>query len=117
MEFETQLRGASEDAQRYVFLGLALAYMGRKADAIAAGERAVSLLPYSKDGVAGPYVQHQLVRIYTIVGEADKALDRLEPLLQIPYYLSPRWLRVDPNFDPLRDNPRFQRLTEEKATT
>ena len=45
-----------------------------------------------------------------LVGEPEKALDRLEPLLKIPYYLSPGWLNIDPNFDSLRQNPRFQKL-------
>ncbi len=58
----------------------------------------------------GPYMQHQLVRIYIMVGEPEKALDQLEPLLRIPYYLSPGWLRIDPTFDPLRKHPRFQKL-------
>jgi hypothetical protein len=49
-------------------------------------------------------------RIYTLVGEPEKALDQLEPLLKIPYYLSPGWLKIDPNFDSLRKNPRFQKL-------
>jgi hypothetical protein len=46
------------------------------------------------------------------VGEPDMALDLLEPLLKIPYYLSPAWLRIDPAFDTLRKNPRFQKLVE-----
>ena len=66
--------------------------------------------PITKDAYVGPYVQHQLARIYLLVGEPDKALEQLEPLLKIPYYLSPGWLRIDPTFVPLRGNPRFQRL-------
>jgi TolB-like protein/Flp pilus assembly protein TadD len=108
--FEEQLRAAPKDAQRHVDLGLALAYLGRREEAIREGERGVALGPISKDALYGPYYQHQLVRIYMLVGEPEKALDQLEPLLRIPYYLSPGWLKIDPNFDPLRKNPRFQKL-------
>jgi PAS domain-containing protein len=86
--------------------------MGRKADAIKEGERATAMLPMSADAGLGSYVQHQLVRVYILTGEPEKALDRLEPLLRTPYDLSPGMLRVDPNFDPLRRNPRFQRLAD-----
>jgi eukaryotic-like serine/threonine-protein kinase len=105
-----QLRATPEDGQRHVIRGLALAYLGRKAEAIAEGERGVALLPVSRDAYSGTYNQHQLVRIYLLVGEPEKALDRLEPLLKIPYYLSPGWLKIDPTFDALRGNPRFERL-------
>jgi adenylate cyclase len=63
----------------------------------------------------GGYLQLQLVRTYILLGEPDRALDELEPLLRIPFYLSPGWLRVDPAFDPLRNNPRFKKLVEGTA--
>ena len=105
-----QLRASPEDGQRHVIRGLALAYLGRKGEAIAEGKRGVALLPVSRDAYVGAYLQHQLVRIYLLVGEPEKALDQLESLLKIPYYLSPGWLKIDPTFAPLRGNPRFERL-------
>ena len=108
--FEEQFRAAVNNARPHASQGLALAYLGRNAEAIREGERAVELLPIAKDADSGAYYLHQLVRIYTLVGEPEKALDQLEPLMKIPYYLSPGWLKIDPNFDPLRGNPRFQKL-------
>jgi serine/threonine-protein kinase len=112
---EAQVREAPEDGQLHVLLGTALAYLGRKAEAVREGERAVALLPVTKDAYFGAYVQHQLARIYILVGEPEKALDQLEPLLKVPYYLSPGWLKFDPTFDPLRKTPRFQKLVESTA--
>jgi TolB-like protein len=110
LALEAQLRETPGDAQRQTLRGLALAYLGRKGEAIAAGEGGAALVPISRDAQYGPYLQHQLARIYLLVGEHEKALDRLEPLLKIPYYLSPGWLRIDPDFAALKANPRFERL-------
>jgi len=107
---EEQLRGAPNDAQLHVLHGVALAYAGRKADAIREGQRGVDLRPPSVDAQNAPYMQHQLARIYTMVGEPDKAIDILESLLEVPYVLTPAWLKADPTWDPLRGNPRFARL-------
>jgi serine/threonine protein kinase/tetratricopeptide (TPR) repeat protein len=108
--FEAQLRANPENVGFYPLIGVALAYSGRKADAIRSGERGLALQPVTKDAYSGAYHQHQLARIYILVGEPEKALDQLEPLLKVPYFLSPAWLRIDPTFDPLRGNPRFERL-------
>ncbi len=107
---DEQLKSAPEDAQRRVGLGLALAYMGDTAGGIREAQTGVAMLPIAKDGFTGPFLQHQLARIYVLAGEPEKAIDQLEPLLKIPYILSPGWLRIDPNFAPLRENPRFQKL-------
>jgi tetratricopeptide (TPR) repeat protein len=107
---EEQLRAAPDDALRRAALGVVLAHLGRREEAIREGNRGAALSPVAKDANIGTVVQHQLALIYILVGEPEKALDKLEPLLKIPYFLSPGWLEIDPNFDPLRKNPRFQKL-------
>ncbi len=114
------LRGADpgdarQRANSTSLLGTALAYLGRKTDAIREGRRGLELGPPSANAFNGPYNQHQLARIYIMSGESDQALDQLEPLLELPYFLSPAWLRIDPTFEPLRDHPRFRRIVEGTA--
>ena len=103
-EYSRQIEDAPDDCELHALRGLMLAYTGRKAEAIGEGLRGKAL-----DGQPS-YCHHQLVRIYLAVGEPEKALDELEPLLRVPYWLSPGWLRIDPDFAPLRGNPRFERL-------
>ncbi|MDH3814754.1 MAG: hypothetical protein OEV48_09715, partial [Acidobacteriota bacterium] len=77
---------------------------------------ACDLLPRSKDGFYYlPYVI-DLAHIYTILGDNDAALERLEYLLSNPSYLSAPFLRMDPRWDPLDDDPRFQALLEKYDT-
>jgi eukaryotic-like serine/threonine-protein kinase len=109
---EDQVRATPDNAQLHSLLGVALAYLGRKGDAIREGRRGVELGPVSRNAFTGPYLVHQLARTYILVGEPERALDQLDALLKIPYYLSPGWLRIDPAFDPLRKNPRFQKMAE-----
>ena len=108
--YEQTLASTPDDPQRLAFHGLMLAYLGQKEAAIRDAERAVALAPVSRDSYMGPYIQHQLARTYVLVGEPEKAIDQLEALLKMPYYLSPGWLRIDPGFAPLKGNPRFDRL-------
>jgi TolB-like protein/Flp pilus assembly protein TadD len=107
---EKRVEELPDNAQLRTLLGVALAYAGRPAEAVREGERGVALLPASKDGRFGTYNEHLLTRIYLLVGDREKALTRLELLLRLPYFLSPRWLPLDPAFEPLRGDPRFQRL-------
>jgi hypothetical protein len=110
--FDETLADNPDDPQRNLIRGLALAYLGEKAAAMKAGERGISLVQARGDGYTGPYLHHQLMRIYILAGATDKALDQLEALLQMPYFLSPGWFRIDPTFDPLRQHPRFRKLVE-----
>jgi eukaryotic-like serine/threonine-protein kinase len=113
---EAQLRVSPDDWQGQAELGVALALLGRTSDAIRHGKRAVALLPVAKDAVVGPYPRQLLARIYMMAGEPDKALDQLEPLVRIPYYLSRDWLRIDPTWAPLAHQPRFVALVAGTAT-
>jgi TolB-like protein/Flp pilus assembly protein TadD len=109
---EREIRTHPEDPRYHSSLGVAYASLGRNADAIREGLRAVDLLPVSKDAVYGiPYVI-DLALIYTIVGDEDPALSEIERLLSQPSWISPAWLEVDFRWDRLRDNPKFEQLIE-----
>jgi TolB-like protein len=110
LSFEEQLRDSPQDSELHVLHGLSLAYMGRRNGAIRAGERGTTLSPLGESFDIGSYNQHQLARIYLLLGEPEKALEQLEPMLKVPYWLSRGWLNIEPNFAPLRGNPRFERL-------
>ena len=90
--------------------------LGEKDAAIKEAERAVLLLPSAKDAVDGPVYEEHLAFIEGVVGEKDLAIPKLERLLTIPYSncVTPALLRLNPKWDPLRGDPRFQKLCEEK---
>jgi len=113
--FEKLVEENPGDSRIYSSLGLVYAGIGRKEDAIRAGEKGVELLPISKEAWRGAYRLEDLAIIYAKVGELDLAIDHLETLLSIPGDLSVNLIRLDPKWDPLRDHPRFLALLEKFA--
>ncbi len=107
---EIKIEQHPDDSRYRSALGITYAGLGRKEDAIREGELAVELLPMSKEAWRGPARVEDLARIYTMVGEYDAAIDQLESLLAVPSHTAVPMLRIDPAWEPLRDNPRFQAL-------
>src|SRR6266496_1928099 len=109
---EKLLREAPDDPARHAQHGLILAALGRKQEAIAEGKRAVGLLPESQDALDGPKGTDALAQIYAWTGESDEAFRLLDHLLAIPSGLTIPILKLDPVWDPLRKDPRFQALID-----
>jgi TolB-like protein/Flp pilus assembly protein TadD len=108
---EQLLREAPDDPGRHGQHGLILAALGQKQEAIAEGKRAVELLPESQDALDGPRGTAALAQIYAWTGEFDEAFRLLDHLLAIPAHgLTVPLLKLDPAWDPLRKDPRFQDL-------
>jgi TolB-like protein/Flp pilus assembly protein TadD len=112
---ENLLREAPEDPARHAQHGLILAALNRKQEAIAEGKRAVELLPESQDAFAGPQCTASLAQIYALTGEADEAFRLIDHLLSIPNGLTIPVLKLDPLWDPLREDPRFQAMIDKYA--
>jgi non-specific serine/threonine protein kinase len=110
---EEKLKELPDDARLYSALGLVLAGLGKREEAIREGKRATELLPITKEAWRGFYRELDLAKIYTMVGEYDLAIDKLEYLLSIPGELSVSYIKLDPVWRPLLKIPRFQNLLEQ----
>ncbi len=96
-------------------LGMADAALGHKEDAIREGRRAVELLPVTKDSIVGALLVQNLALIYAWTGEKDLAFEQLAIAAKLPGYLSYGELRLHPYWDPLRGDPRFDKIVASLA--
>jgi serine/threonine-protein kinase len=111
---EDQVRRSPDAAAAHTQLAKVLAYLGEKEPALAEAQRATELLPESKDALNGPGIMADVAEIYTILGDNDRAIHILAGLLNRPSYITAQALKTDPIWDPLRSDPAFQKLCEEK---
>ena len=117
-ELEPFLKEQPENPNLLGNLALTNMFLGDKAAALALAEQAMAVIPIEKDAVQGPFPIEILARVEARMGERDRAVGALQKLLSIPYNsnvisgvpLTPALLRLDPMFDPLRNDPRFQKL-------
>jgi eukaryotic-like serine/threonine-protein kinase len=117
-ELEKGSPGSYVEAYTRIHLGAAYAGLGEAASAIAEGQKAMALVPASKDPEFGPDLEWNMAHIYAQLGDADHAIPMLKRLLRTPHpaatFLTPATLRLDPIWDPIRNDPRFQELTLEE---
>jgi tetratricopeptide (TPR) repeat protein len=99
-----------DSGYQHSMLARAYAGLGRKQDALREAERAVAVMPISRDSLSGSMIAAERARVETRTGEIEAALGHIRELLAIPGVLSPALLRIDPAWGPLRANPRFREM-------
>jgi TolB-like protein/Flp pilus assembly protein TadD len=104
-----------DDAKALIILAEIDARLGRKEEAVHEGEHAAELLPVAKDALEGPEIQTRLGALYGQVGQPDRALDLLERVTEMPGGPSYGELKLDLDWDPLRGDPRFEKIVASLA--
>ncbi|MFL6514679.1 MAG: FlgO family outer membrane protein [Chthoniobacterales bacterium] len=111
----TAAQESPEDARALIVLGQIDVALGRAADAVREGERAVELLPPSKDAVNGRFIQEKLGRIYAQAGDANRAINFLQRVSTAPNGPTYGSLKLEADWDPLRGDPRFEKIVASLA--
>jgi TolB-like protein/tRNA A-37 threonylcarbamoyl transferase component Bud32/Tfp pilus assembly protein PilF len=109
-ELEKTVRDQPNYAAALCALGVVDAVLGNKRDAIREGEGAVELMPVSKSAIEGPLLIKNLAVIYAWTGEKDRAIERLAEIAKLPNDISYGHLRLNPLWDPLRGDSRFEAI-------
>src|SRR5438477_2178720 len=109
-EIERTVKEQPGYAPALCVLGLIDAALGRKDEAIREGRRAIELLPITKDSIDGAELVKYMAVIYAWCGEKDLAIEQIAATLKIPSTLSYGNLKLHPNWDPLRGDPRFEKI-------
>ncbi len=112
---EERVRAAPDDGGLLSVLGIIDAALGRKEDGLREGRRPVELCPIAKNCLDGPYLVSHLALVYAWTGERDLAIDQLEILAKIPFGPTYGELRLSPVWDPLRGDPRFEKMVTSLA--
>jgi TolB-like protein/Flp pilus assembly protein TadD len=107
---ETAVREAPNEPSRHAALARTLAHLGEKDAAIAEAKRAMELRPESADAFEGPGIKQALAEVYVVTGENAKAIEVLDELLSRPSDVTVAALKLDPTWDPLRNDPAFQEM-------
>ena len=107
---EAQLKQSPGDARIHALSAKVLACLGEKGGALLEAQRATELLPESKDAFFGPEITASVAEVHAILGNNARAIEILEGLLSRPSWVAVEGLRVDPVWDPLRNDPHFQAL-------
>jgi TolB-like protein/Tfp pilus assembly protein PilF len=107
---DAQLKQSPDSPDMHILLAKVLAYLGEKDAALAEAQRATELLPESKDAFGGPEIAAGVAEVQAILGDNGRAIEILDGLLSRPSGVTVQGLKINPIWDPLRNDPRFQAL-------
>lgn len=113
--FESRLKNKPNDPRTLAVLAQVDANLGQKELALEEAQKALSLMPISKDAYDGPLILQGLAHVYTWSGDHERAFEQLQTLIGLPGYISYGYLKTDPTWQPLRQDARFAQLLASMA--